>query len=240
MRRVFSSLSTLVAFACFGCAQPPPGGIYYASGEGSVTPEGLHRVDWEAFGSTYVMPGADLQRYDKVLVQEVTVSYETPPRPARGTRGNIDPNYALSDSAMEALKRHYHDEFARVLGKSRHLSVTDSPGPDVLLISGYIVDLKITAPPVAEQAWDERVYTASSGRMTLVLDVRDSESGAPLVRVGQTRAIEMRSGRVYESGSVGTSAAIREVFRSWAYGLRRELHEFRSIPELPPAPSAKR
>jgi hypothetical protein len=239
MRRVFSSLPTLVALVCCACAQPPPGGIYYASGEGSVTPEGLHRVDWEAFRSTYVMPGADLRRYDKVLVQEVTVSYETPPRPARSSRGNIDPSYALSDSAMGRLKRHYHEEFVRALGKSRYLSVANSPGPDVLLISGHIVDLKITAPPLAEQAWDEHIFTLSSGRMTLVLDARDSVSGEPLVRVGQTRVIEMRSGRAYKSGPVGTSAAIREVFRSWAYGLRRQLQEFSSIPELPPAPSTK-
>jgi hypothetical protein len=73
----------------------------------------------------------------------------------------------------------------------------------------------------------------------LVLDVRDSESGQPLVRAGQARVIEMRSGSPYKSGPVGTSAALRGIFRSWAYSLRRELQKFCSLPALPPAPSTR-
>lgn len=52
----------------------------------------LHRVEWEPFRITYVRPGEDLQRYDKVLVQEVTVSYKTPPRRGGLSMDAIDPN----------------------------------------------------------------------------------------------------------------------------------------------------
>jgi len=238
MTRTFLSLTTLVALVCFGCAQPPPGGIYYASDEGSVTPEGLHLVDWVPFRATWVMPSTDFQRYDKVLVREVGVSYETPPRTTRFRGRPVDPNYALSDAAIESMKRNFHEAFAESLGRSEYFSVANAPGADVLLITGNIVNLKITAPPLAQQEPDEHLYTRSWGRMTLVLYARDSESGEPLVRVGQSRFIEMSSSGWYRSDFVSTSGAIRQIFRSWADDLRRELDDFRSLPVLPPAPSA--
>jgi len=99
----------LVGLAAAACAGNAPEGIYYASGKCAVKPDGLHRVEWEPFRTTYLKPGADLQRYDKVLIQEVTVSYKTPPRRASFNRDAIDPNYALPDSAIESLKRYFHE-----------------------------------------------------------------------------------------------------------------------------------
>jgi hypothetical protein len=240
MTRTFLNLTALAALVCFGCAPPPPGGIYYASGEGSITPEGLHLLDWEPFRATWVRPGADLQRYDRVLVEEVTISYEKPPRTTRFRGNRVGPNYALSDAALESMKRDFREAFTRSLGRSRYFSVTNAPGPDVLLISGQIFNLRITVPPVAQQDPEEYVYRSSRGRMTLALDARDSESGEPLVRVGQTRFIEASSGGWYKSDSASTSWVMREIFRSWASDLRRELDDFRSLPELPPVPPTHR
>lgn len=231
MTRLSLSLTMLVALVGFGCAQPPPGGIYFASGEDSVTPEGLRRVRWRPFRATWVMPGADFRHYDKLLVQEVTVSYETPPRTTRFRGKPIDPNYALSNATIESMKRHFHQVFAQSLSRSEHFSVTNEPGPGVLLLSGHIVNLKITAPPVAQQEPDEHIYTRSWGRMTLVLDALDSESGEPLVRVGQSRFIEMGSTTWYRSNPVSATGAVRQIFRGWADDLRRELDDFRSLRE---------
>jgi hypothetical protein len=232
---VSRTLPILLTLIAVGCAQNVPGGIYYASGKGSVTPDGLHLVKWEPFRVTYVKPGADLARYDKVLVQEVTVSYKTPPRPGRGGGDAIDPNYALPDSALQSLRRHFHSEFVKVLAQSENFSVASSAGPDVLLISGHIVNLKIAVPPMRDQEPDETDYTSSSGQMTLILEARDSKSGEPLVRVGQARAIEMSDGGWYRSDPVSNSAAVRQMFRSWAELLRRELDQFHALPALPPA-----
>jgi hypothetical protein len=234
MRNTFHSLLILVGvtgLACSGIA--PEGGIYYASGKGSVTPDGLHRVKHEPFATTYVKPGADLQRYDKVLVQEVTVSYKTPPRPGLTGINPINPNYALPDSAIKSLKRYFHDAFVKELGRSQKFSVAEAPGPDVLLISGHIVNLQITAPPDRDIPVDATEYTASSGQMTLILDARDSKSGEPLVRVGQGRAIGNRDGGMYMSDPVSNSYAVREMFDTWATDLRIELDQFHRLPALP-------
>jgi hypothetical protein len=234
----FRALLILVGLAGIACAGNAPEGIYYASGKGTVTPDGLHRVKWEPFGVTYLKPGADLQRYNKVLVQEVTVSYKTPPRRGSFNRDAIVPNYALPDSAIASLKRYFHEAFVKALGESQNFTVAEAPGPEVLLISGHIVNLQIQAPPERDQAVDETDYTKSPGQMTLMLDARDSTSGEPLVRVGQARAIQMSGGGWHESDPVSNSSAVREIFQTWASDLRRELDQFHALPALPPVDTA--
>ena len=132
------------------------------------------------------------------------------------------------------MKRYFHEAFVTALGKSQSFSVTDSPGPDVLLLSGHIVNLKITAPPERDQEPDETVIASSSGQMTLILDARDATSGEALVRVGQGRAIALGDGGWHEVDPVTNSAAVRQAFRTWAEDLRRELDQFHALPELPP------
>lgn len=225
----------LVSLGLFGLAcAAPPGGIHYTAGKGMVTPDGLHRVDWEPFRITYVKPGADLQRYDKVLIEDVTVSYKTPPRPGHAA----DPSYALPDSAMKSLKRYFHEQFVQGLGASQNFTVANAAGPSVLRIAGHIVNLQISAPPLEDQLPNETVFTGSSGQMTLILDARDSQSGEPLVRVAAAKAIATADGGFYQSDPVSNSAAVRDMFRIWASDLRRELDQFHALPELPPLPAA--
>ena len=68
----------------------------------------------------------------------------------------------------------------------------------------------------------------------MILDARDSKSGEPLVRVGQARAIQMSGGGWHESDPVSNSGAVRDMFRTWASDLRRELDQFHALPALPP------
>jgi hypothetical protein len=166
------------------------------------------------------------------MVDEVTVSYKRPP--GRFEQDRIQPNYALPDSAIASLKRFFHQAFVAALGKSGHFAVVEAPGPDVLRISGHIVNLQIGVPPFRDQDPDETVYTSSSGQMTLILDAEDSQSGEPLVRVGQGRAIQMADGGWYQSNPVANSAAVRQILSDWASDLQRELDQFREIPEIPP------
>lgn len=237
MKSKFRGLPLPVALAGLACASQAPGGIYYASGKGTVTPDGLHQVEWEPFAVTYVKPGVDLGRYDKVLVQEVTVSYKTPPPKGDFRQDSAEANYALPPSALASLRRYFHEAFVKELGKSKIFSIADAPGPQVLLISGHIVNLQIQAQPWQDQDPDEIDYRSSSGQMTLLLDARDSQSGEPLVRVGQARAIQMSDGGWYQSDPVTNSAAVRQILTTWASDLERELDQLHSLPKIPPVAS---
>jgi hypothetical protein len=56
--------------------------------------------------------------------------------------------------------------------------------------------------------------------------------------VGQARAIQMSDGGWYQSDPVTNSGAVREIFRTWASDLRRELDQFHALPALPPVTTA--
>ena len=220
-----------------GCA-PTSGGnkVDYATGKGAVTPDGLHRVKWEPFEATFVKPGAKLGSYDSVLLEEVTISYARPPRryATPGMSDGMNDNFALSSSATQHMKEYFQKAFAKELSGSDQFKVVEAPGPNVLRISGHIVNLQITAPPQSAMLNpDESVYTSSPGSMTLVLDADDSLTGEPLVRVGERSEIGDSMGQFYESNPVSNAGAVRQLFDNWARRLRQELDQFKSLPEIP-------
>ena len=117
------------------------------------------------------------------------------------------------------------------------ITVPVAVGANVLRISGHIVGLVITTPPEKHQLVDETVYTRSAGAMTLLLDAKDSLTGEPLVRVGERQDITQADGigQFYWSNPVSNAGAVRQLFDNWASRLRRELDQFKSLPEIPEA-----
>ena len=92
-------------------------------------------------------------------------------------------------------------------------------------MSAAIVDLFITAPEAAQSVGRSRTYVADSGRMTLVLELRESVTGEILVR-----AADARSGRSVGTLSIANRATNRadasRAMRIWARALREGLDEF--------------
>lgn len=222
------ALALVLAAFVPGCAGPGQSGIYYATGKDAVTPDGLHRVKWEPFRLSFVKPGADLARYDQILLDGVTVSYERTPT----DQPTLSPNYALPPDGMAFLKKTFHDEFVRELSKSADFTIASAPGPRVLRIQAQLVDLVMTTAPVGSVPADEMEFAQNYGAVTLLLDGRDSESGEPLVRVGERREIQL-SQTFAQDDAVGKAAAWREQTRQWASELRRELDQLHGLPEIP-------
>ncbi|MDG2334444.1 MAG: DUF3313 family protein [Myxococcota bacterium] len=233
-------LPLFLALCLMGCASGSGSGsggdkVYYATGKGAVTPDGLHRIKWEPFAATFVKPGANLGNYDAVILEEVTISYQRPPRKnvMPGELNGLNDNFALSSQATGYMKKYFHEAFVKELAKSSDFKIVTEPGPNVLRIAGHIVGLVITVPPQNQQLADESVYSSSSGAMTLVLDADDSVTGEPLVRVGQRNDIGNGFDQFYESNPVENSGAVRQVFDKWAMDLRQELDQFKALKEVP-------
>jgi hypothetical protein len=239
MRTPLRGLLLLLALAGLACAGPGSGGVYYATGKNAVTKDGLHRIQWQPFPASYVKPGATLGGYDKLLVKEVVVAYARPPKRS-ATQSSIQPNYALPDAALASLKRYFHEAFTTALARSASLSLVSEPGPQVLVIAGHLVNLRVGVPPQQAQDPDESDYTTSAGEMTLLLDARDAQSGETLLRVAQTTEIQLSDAGWYQSGPVTNSGAVQQIFRTWAADFRRELEQLRALPQFPPvaAPAA--
>jgi hypothetical protein len=99
--------------------------------------------------------------------------------------------------------------------------VVTEPGPDTLLVIPAIVDLYITAPDTMS-AGRGRTYTASSGRMTLVLELRDSVTGETLARVVDSQSGRNTGVMTISNRMTNTADATRAI-RIWAQALRRGL-----------------
>jgi hypothetical protein len=207
----------------------------YDKGAEATTVDGLHRVKYWGFGAAFVKPGADLQRYDKIMLKEVEISYKRPPRRARQTDDMLDRgNYELSPEAMNEIEKYFHDVFAKELGKSKVYTLTDQPGPDVLRVSGYIVDLDVAAVPFRDQDPEETNYGRSAGELTMILDVRDSKSGEPLVRTADRSSLDYAAGMgMRQSNPVQNSGAVRDLFEREALQLREHLDKIHEYPEIP-------
>jgi hypothetical protein len=133
----------------------------------------------------------------------------------------------LNASDMAAIRQNVADLFQQVFREelaAGGYAVVEEPGPETLRVSAAIVDLFISAPAAAEGAGRSRTYTANTGRMTLVAELRDSVTGEILAR-----AVDGRSGRNTGfwtiTNRVTNTADARRAIRVWATALREALDE---------------
>jgi hypothetical protein len=224
-------LLTLGLFT-LGCVSPGPSGIEYAGGDNSVTKDGLHRIIWEPFAATFVRPGARLDKYSRVIIEPLTISYKEKPSPGRIAYNSIQPNYRLPAGAHASMKKSYAKALEGQLISKGRFEAASKSGEDVLLIRGHIFDLAITAPPMVDQPADSSTVVADSGQMTLALDLIDSTSGESLLRVGDRQPI--RDDRNYfVSDPVSRSGTLREIFGKWALKLLLEIDQLSALGEIP-------
>jgi hypothetical protein len=115
--------------------------------------------------------------------------------------------------------------------------VVSEAGPDVLRLRTGVVNLYIVAPEQMT-AGRTRTYSAEAGEATLVIEARDSLSGALL-----GRAIDVRT--VGDLGGIRTQVSNRAdfelVFRQWARASVRGLEALKAESPIDPnAPRTKR
>ncbi|HEY5656713.1 MAG TPA: hypothetical protein VIY27_02885, partial [Myxococcota bacterium] len=183
--------------------------------------------------------GADLARYDSAIIGPIHIAYKPAPRPEFASRDGIEKGtYLLSPTAAGWFESHLRKALAIELSRGEGFRVAEQPVPNALRVSGYVLDLVVRVPP--DQGVG-KAYTSSlrdRGQFILVLDVRDAESGAPLLRVGDFFPIKFDGalGDLPSNPTTNTMAA-REIFQRAAARLRRWLDEIRALPEIPPVPA---
>lgn len=233
-RRLAAGAAALAAFCA--CAIPPRPVDFDPHVEQPATKDGLYRLRSSRVAGVFARPGTSLAGYDRVLLDPVTVSYKETPRPASDayrTRGN----YALDDTKMDRMKRIFHESFEGELLKDGAFASAEAAGPGVLRVSGHIVNLVVNAPPARGS---DRNFVFDAGQMTLVLDVSDAQSGQPLLRIVDRRAIRpgyTSLAGAYESMPATNTGAVRDLFFEWALvaGDWIDLLRLNPVPPAPPA-----
>lgn len=189
--------------------------------------DGLVRQPHPRLSAVFVRPSTqqEMAAFRSVILDPVEVSFASEFENVRRT-GNLSRRLNADDLAT--IRRRLAEQFQQVFTeelRSGGYDVVDKPGPETLRVSAAIVDLFISAPEAAQPVGRSRTYTANSGRMTLVLELRDSVTGEIFVR-----AIDAQSGRNsgtwMVSNRASNTADARRALRTWASALRVGLDEF--------------
>jgi hypothetical protein len=185
--------------------------------------DGLVRQPNTRLRALFIKPDAELAGYRNIMLDPVEVSFARNWDPNRGGRSTVN---RLDASDMQAIQSGVAglvaELFSAELGRGGY-QIVQAAGPETLRVSAAVVDLFIAAPDTMAPG-RTRTYTANSGRMTLVLEVRDSVTGELLAR-----AVDAQSGRGSGSWSVTNrvtnTADARRAINIWAAALRAALDE---------------
>jgi hypothetical protein len=212
-RTLLASLLILCATILSGCASSGP--ALPSEWDGLVLQPGTR------LGAVFVKPDAEIASYTSVMLDPVEVSFARNWDPNRGGRSLAGRLNASDIAAMKAgLADMFRETFRAELERGGY-KLVDEIGPDTLRVTAAIVDLFVTAPN-APTPGRTRTYTANTGRMTLVAELRDSVTGEILARV-----VDAQSGRStgtwMATSSVTNNADARRAVGIWASALRQGL-----------------
>jgi len=185
--------------------------------------DGLVRQPNTRLNAVFVKPDAQVVAYRSVMLDPVQVSFDGNWDPNRGTRStwarlNAEDIAAIKSDLAELFREIFRDELAR-----GGYQLVDQPGPETLRVTPAIINLFINAPDTSAPG-RTRTYTADSGRMTLVVELRDSETGTLLARAVDTQT-GRNAGMWTITNRVTNTADARRAIGVWASALRRGLDE---------------
>jgi len=195
----------------------------------SLTEDGLYRVEASQVGAVYLRPDAIFAVFDAVMFDPCTLAYAYPPRAKTILRRQLG-NYRLDRETSERAIRTLREAFELELARSESFRLAVAPGPNVLRVSCHIVDLVWELPDAVGGA---TAWVRQSGVMTLVVNLRDSESGVILARIADRMAIRPEGTGLaggFENRPVNNWAGVRYVSKRWARILRVALDSLRSDP----------
>lgn len=198
----------LLSFA--GCVTVSPGKV-------EQTIDGLTRIQsTRGVDVVFTAPGMTLAPYRQVMLDPVDVAFK---RDWQQRHPEVTAEQ-LARIRSEAAQL-FREVFSRELQDEGGYTLTDRPGPDVLRVSASIVDLDIASPGGAASDAGP-TYVLSPEDLTLLADLRDSVSGARLVRAAD-RQRGRQSGNLRIVNAMSGSAEAQRTFAIWADLLRDAL-----------------
>ena len=217
-----------VVAAAVGCAAPTRSIDFRLREPGPATPDGLSRVEGRDVSAAFMRPGTVFGAYDEVAVDPLRILHKEGVRP-------------LNHDSMQRLREIFGEALNGQLGRSAAYRVVSERGPRTLRVTGRIVNLDVR---MGSYRGGEKQLVLDAGEMTLLLDVRDSETGESLARIADRRRIRPkgtsgpnqahRGGYAgFENTPVNVWGAIREVVDDWARILRQGLDDLHALAPVP-------
>lgn len=227
-------VTALAALCLLGSAAPQA-----LAASPPATWDGLSNVKSKRFDAAYVLPGSDFRVYTKVMMDPTEVAFRKNwvrdyNNEAMDLSQRIDKDDA--QKMLDAARTGFEKVFIKAYNDAGYQVVT-APGPDVLRVRTGVANLYVAAPdrPTAGRS---RTFSDEAGSATVVIEVRDSETGALLGRAVDSR-IAGDTGP-FMRNSVTNRADFTELFQRWAKISIEAMAELKAMSPIPENPTAAR
>jgi len=178
--------------------------------------DGLVEVKPKKMDAAYLMPGADFRPYARVMIDPTQVAFRKDwMKSVNQDRRELSRSITQEDAdrILAAARSNFDDIFAEAFTKAGYPVVT-APGPDVLRVSTAVLNLYVNAPDLPSPGRSVS-FTTEAGEATLVIEVRDSQTGALMGRVLDRRETRGTAG-MQMSTNVSNVSEFRALFKQWA------------------------
>ncbi|MDP2324187.1 MAG: DUF3313 family protein [Gammaproteobacteria bacterium] len=232
MKHLLRALALCACSGLIACAPTNP--VIDLQGE---TYDGMVPVHDSGMKEAWVKPDIDISSYGKILLLPTEVQFRAV-RPGAGSslsRSTVR-EFPIRPADQQRLVEMVTEVFREELAKSRTLTLTTEPGPDVLLVRISLLDIVSKVPP--EGSGRTEIYLDEVGAATLVLELQDSTSGETLARAVDRRAAESFDGldgpgRPIPTTSVTAWSEVRRVARRWASAITRRIDQLHTRGRMP-------
>lgn len=191
-----------------------------------ATWDGLQLVKARKVDAVYLLPQADFRVYAQVMLDPTEVAFRKDWQRDQNSSVGID---RISDQDARRILDQARAGFEKIFAKAytdAGYQVVTAPGPDVLRVRTAVLDLDVSAPD-RMSAGRTRTFSREAGAATLVIEARDSLSGALLGRAVDTDVV----GDVgpYLRNSATNAGAFEATFARWAKISVKGLAELKAL-----------
>ena len=182
----------------------------------SILHPGLEQFEARNFDVAFLRPDVDFAAYKGVLLDAPELAFKMPDRSQQ--------EFALNEEQRNVFRQLLTDTFAKEFVEPGKLFLAQQAGPDVLRLKVRVQDISAT---ILQQgvgnAGRASIGLRAEGDVTLVLELRDSQSEKTLAIAADRRGVEGVA--VLQAKEAVTSwSEVNELCKRWAEAAKRGLN----------------
>lgn len=177
---------------------------------------------------TWATPDTKVPPFDKVMLAPVELEFRNVPPLTGPTHApqSSRTEYPVSEADRARMADTFNTVFREQLARANGYTLTNEPGPGVLLVKPALRDIVSRVPP-DEIPGRSDIWLDSVGDATLVVDFVDAASGRTLGSASDRRTAEPVGGAggfgAVRADRVDTGQEVRRVARRWAGALEKRV-----------------
>jgi hypothetical protein len=174
----------------------------------------------------YLDPSVDYSKYNKIIVQPLNFDKMEIIQPSGG---RFNTKFELTDEDRAKLEKIYQESMAKQLQEKGDFKIVKNPGPDVLVFSAVVLQIRPNAPKDEDTrgtgSFRNTIYSEGGGSMSIAAGLYDSESGKALAELADSKTSSSMWG---VNNRVTNLADVSSMFSQWASQLNTALKKLQA------------